>query len=199
MSEQKVQDYSYSLIKKPTYYAYVSACGFVILCFVILTTILLTGDRVTLKNETADIRTKGIFSNSKQDCSINKVYCFTDADCNSKCSDNQVSCMHGACSTDVVVSGVTNECDPSKGVVGYLVGNTALGTYSYICKSVDPAIAISVKENRMCYGDDSYTFDYLQQFPSRYACDCTGKTLIPATSQKRAHVECDVTFHDLVE
>lgn len=192
------QQVSYSLFKKPSYFIYLIICCIVIVAFVILITTMLSKRSKVINEDKIDINTGFLFGTSKQNCSLNKVYCFSDSDCSQQCADSYAGCVHGLCSTDVVASAAKNECDPSMGVIGFLIGNTALGIYEFICKSIDPAIAISVSENRMCFGDSGYKFDYLQSFPTIHTCNCNGKIIIPATSEKRVHAECDSRFEDLV-
>lgn len=192
------QEFSFKLFPKPTYYVYLIMCCIVILGFVVLITTMLNKNTAVLPSSRFNVNTGKLYGKGRRTCDMEKVYCFTDNDCVQNCTEGFVNCVHGVCSTDVSVTNANNECDPSKGVIGFLTGNTALGTYDYICKSVDPGIAISVKENRMCFGDSTYVVDYLQAFPSIYTCGCDGKIEIPATSEKRLHVECDPRFQDLV-
>lgn len=151
--------------------------------------------------DTVRIEIKNLFSSGKKDCIESKIYCFQDSDCLVKCTArDEFSCIHGTCKkSSVLTSNSNNKCDPKMGVLGYLIGNTAFGTYSYICKSIDPGIAISTTENLMCKGDSTFNFNYLTEYPTKYNCMCKNQVLIPATSQKREHVECNAAFIDLVQ
>lgn len=183
---------------KYTYYIYIMVCVSVMLCFVVLLCTMWNKQTVQVQSDRVSINTGNLFGAGRKNCEIDKGYCFSDEDCDQQCSVSSMSCVHGICLNKIAISDATNECDPSKGVIGYLVGNTALGTYQYICKSIDPAIAISVDENRMCFGDDTYQIDYLKTFPSIYSCTCSDKVLVPATAEKREHAECDPRYSDLV-
>lgn len=153
---------------------------------------------LNIEDDKLYLKLENIAMQNKKQCSNTKEYCFTDNDCNLGCQESGMSCNHGICSNILNATDAENICDPKRGMIGYFVGNTALGTYDVVCKSVDPAIAISVSENRMCYNDNTYQIDYLTGFPSIYTCDCEGRIIIPATSQKREHVECNSAFIDLV-
>ena len=153
---------------------------------------------VDVTTDKIDIKYGSMYGSGKRDCDTTKTYCFSDNDCTSQCTNTNESCVHGICRTNINSMEATNDCDPKKGVIGYFIGNTALGKYEYICKSVDPAIAISVNENRMCYGDSSYLIDYLSTFPSINTCTCSNQIIVPATSQKREHVECNAAYIGLV-
>lgn len=184
--------------EKPTFFVYIVICLVVVIFFIILLCVLFNKKVNVVKNDKISIDTGYMFGSGKKECELEKVYCFTDDDCFQKCVATTFGCIHGICLNNINTSNIINDCDPTKGIVGYLVGNTALGTYNYICKSIDPAIAISVNENRMCYGDKSYQIDYLKSYPSIYTCNCSNKIIIGATSEKRRHVECNSTYIDLV-
>lgn len=192
------QEVSYSLNPKPTYYIYIILCGVVILFFIILICLMFNKTATRLTDDEISINTGNMFGTGRKNCNLDKVYCFTDNDCTQQCTATTVGCNKGICTNDIKTFEAENKCDPSKGVIGYFVGNTALGFYEYICKSVDPAIAISVDENRMCFGDKSYLLDYLTSYPSIYTCTCPNQVTIAATSQKRKHVECSDKYIDLV-
>ena len=184
--------------EKPTFLIYIIVCFIFVFAIVILLCTLFGKKMKLLKSENISIDAGNMFSVGKINCDLEKTYCFTDDDCFKKCVSTTSSCIHGICSTNINTSNIINDCDPTKGILGYLVGNTALGTYSYVCKSIDPAIAISVNENRMCYGDKTYQIDYLKSYPSIYSCTCSNQVVIGATSEKRRHVECDSRYIDLV-
>lgn len=199
MTEAQEQPVSYKLDSKFSHNLYAIVCFVVIVGLLILIIVLMGKKPKSLVgNDVVELRTHELYGIGKSDCAYEKVFCFADGDCAKNCSNAYSTCVKGTCTSDIDTSSATNDCDPSRGLVGYLTGNTTLGTYEYICKSIDPGIAISVTENRMCYGDPSYSIDYLKTFPAVNTCQCEGRTTIPATSEKRLHVECDKTFHDLV-
>lgn len=155
-----------------------------------------------IKNDDSEFKVKiKNINNVKNNCTETKTYCFVDQDCLQSCYNSSMySCLNGVCKKSLInTTDAENECDPSKGIVGYLVGNPTFGTYQYICKSIDPGIAISVDENLMCKNDPTVDINYIEKFPSKYDCSCENQVLIPATSVKRKHVECDDNFYDLVK
>jgi hypothetical protein len=184
--------------QKPTYYIYIICCVVALFFFIILICMIFNKKAKNVEDEKIDIKIGNLFGTGSRNCETTKTYCFEDNDCAQKCSKSGMSCIHGVCSNNTNITDAENICNPEKGVIGYLVGNTALGTYEYICKSIDPAIAISVDENRMCHGDDTYQINYLSVFPSIYSCKCPDQITVPATSQKREHVECNSTYKGLI-
>ncbi|UVT30879.1 PIF-3 [Penaeus vannamei nudivirus] len=181
--------------EKPSFYVYIILCIIVIVAFVVII-ISLFGKQAIFdadgeKFKHFDIPT---LATGKANCNLVNRYCFEDGDCEAACDIPGYTCIHGVCKRDFGVVDVTNKCDPKMGMIGYLTGNTALGTYEYICQSVDPAIAISVDENRMCFGDNTYQIDYIKEFPTTKACECVGRIVVPATREKREHVECSPLY-----
>lgn len=140
-------------------------------------------------------------SANRRKCDSEISYCFTDNDCRLSCAQtSKYSCTKGICTnTRVVETLPENKCNAQKGFLAYLVGNVAFGFYEYICKSIDPGIALSVDANNlMCLNQDpALDIDYLKQFPSAYSCSCSSACPIPATSVKRFHIECNDNFADL--
>ncbi|QLI62455.1 PIF-3 [Dikerogammarus haemobaphes nudivirus] len=152
-----------------------------------------------VQNENLKMKISNFFSKGKLDCLSELTYCFVDSDCSNNCINSEYTCSNGICKESIITSiDPSTECIPEKGMIGYLIGNTAFGSYEFVCKSVDPAIAISNTENKMCNPDPTFTFNYLEQFPTIEMCECSTKVLIPATSEKREHVECSEAFHDLI-
>ena len=136
---------------------------------------------------------------TKKNCTNNVVYCFDKLNCNNSCSGGDYQCINGVCKTDtVLISDVENNCNANMGILGFLVGNTAFGVYDFKCKSVDDGIAIDNEVNVMCRGGD-IDIDYLKAYPSINDCNCDHPIIIPATSVKRRHVECNSKYFDLVE
>lgn len=138
---------------------------------------------------------------NKRYCTTEVTYCFTDQDCSSRCDiSNKYACINGICKNQrIVEQNPKNDCDPTKGFVAYLVGNPAFGQYDYICKSIDPGIAINLEKNLMCYGE-KIDFNYIYKFPSTQDCsDCPYPAVVPATSVKREHLECSEQFWYLVQ
>lgn len=169
----------------------------VVLCYII---IRIRGNEVTsaLVDENFKMQISNFFNGDRSNCSEEILYCFSNTDCSRTCVDSDKICQHGLCKAPVMNPIDWSEtCDATKGMVGYLIGNTALGDYEFICKSIDPAIAISNTENRMCF-DGSIEIDYNIAYPASSSCVCSHPVYVPATKEKREHVECSDIFYDLV-
>lgn len=132
-------------------------------------------------------------------CSVVKKLCFTSNDCNVTCSSaSQFECINGYCINRQIISDVdtVNECNPERGVLAFLIGDTQFGRYNTICKSIDLGIAPNNprEDNRMCIsGKLSTPVNYLSHFPTIDECICntdTFKYIIPATSSIRKHAVC---------
>jgi len=91
-----------------------------------------------------------------------------------------------------------NTCDATMGMIAFLVGSPAFGSFHFVCRSIDPGIAISTTENLMCNGEQNFGIDYLQQFPTIIQCTCPDLVPVPATSQVRRYGECNSQFADFV-
>lgn len=165
------------------------------MCYLIY--ILLNSDvKIFKDHEPFKMAMANFFSSHKKQCQTEQVYCFGDSDCNAKCSTSNI-CLNGICKLDPGYVNPSDLCDTKMGMVGYLVGNPEIGGYDWICKSVDPAIAISNTENRMCF-NGTIEFDYAKHFPEIESCECDDKIIIPATLEKRKHVECNSIYKDLI-
>lgn len=144
-----------------------------------------------------------LYGNNRIDCVQQKTFCFTDSDCALQCTYNtNHTCAHGICSNHVFqTTETTNECAPEHGMIAYLQGDTAFGRYEFICKSEDPGIAISKDLNRMCL-NGTIKFDYRIRFPAISDCKCSDgdeMIVVPATRNKRRHVECSKKIAGFVE
>lgn len=148
----------------------------------------------TESSNTKQLTTK-LYENTRIDCLNQKTFCFTDADCAIQCTYNvNYSCLHGICKNDVFRSSdPSDECSPQRGILAYMQGDSAFGKYKFICKSEDPGIAISTDTNLMCSGG-KIDIDYLKKFPAITDCKCEddeSMVVVPATLNKRRHVQCD--------
>lgn len=137
----------------------------------------------------------GLEQEKKIDCQQKVTYCFEDSQCAQRCSNLSV-CSHGVClnSNIFTTTAPINECDASKGVLTFFVGNPAFGVYEYLCKSVDPGIADDdiKKPNRMCTGGN-IDIDYTKSFPLMNNCNCPNDfdmVIVPATSTVREYGVC---------
>lgn len=148
-----------------------------------------------------------LYNGERIDCNREINYCFVDSECARSCNfDSSYRCLHGICRNEVIrVEDPLNDCKPDMGILAYLTGDTQLGRFQFVCKSEDPGIAISSTDNLMC-NQGFIEINYLRQFPTISACNClnssnpntTNQVLVPATSVKRRHVQCDSRYWDLV-
>lgn len=132
---------------------------------------------------------------TKNDCYVNRNYCFDTDDCISACDDGfSFNCIAGMCiGMDIIQSQVINECNPITGQMGFLVGDPQLGRYNTICKSIDPGVAPNNPddENRICM-KGTISIDYRKNFPAINQCNCGSKEqiVLPATSMVREVSAC---------
>lgn len=152
-----------------------------------------------------DLRIVNVEESMRRECTNEITYCFSDNECTTRCIANtEYMCTNGICRNKRIITSIAeNKCDASKGFIAYLMGDVAFGKYEYICRTVDPGIAISPDEsNRMCLGGD-IDIDYLKQFPSMERCSCNGnndpeRCVVPATENVRRHVVCDARYGDML-
>lgn len=170
-----------------------------ILIFTIILPLAKTNDNLSPISETALLQCE-ILSKQRKECSSERVFCFQDSDCTRMCNVNSpYSCLNGVCMNErIITTTPIDECDSRMGLMPYLVGNPNFGIYKYVCKSVDPGIAVSNTKNLMCLNGPPIPINYLKEFPTISQCTCTDIVHIPATSIKRAHVECSEHFSDFV-
>lgn len=118
---------------------------------------------------------------NEKNCTKSVIYCFDDDDCRVMCSDKgRISCLNGICKTKKTITrNIENKCDVKLGYYAYLVGDTMFGDYKYVCKSIDPGIAVLDENNkivnRICnYG--SINVDYRKNIPMAGECNCPSDT-----------------------
>ncbi|AEW69602.1 per-os infectivity factor 3 [Helicoverpa zea nudivirus 2] len=156
----------------------------------------------------ATLKTGLEYGKRKSNCSVDKVYCFTDAQCLNSCMEKMnhlYDCINGICEISInrlketaIVQG--EPCNTEKGMFTFIMGDPAMGSYMRSCKSVDLGIAISNTENLMCKGDPSAVINYHSAYPIMDDCtDCKQPIVIPATYNKRRHKECNNPFYRMVE
>ncbi|ABO45336.1 per os infectivity factor 3 [Gryllus bimaculatus nudivirus] len=135
---------------------------------------------------------------TKRDCSSETVYSINDAQCNQACYGNvgQYVSQNGICINSLILqsSVIEKECDPKKGVIAYLIGNTQTGQTSLKCLSVDLGIQSNDPDgpNVICQ-NGSIDIDYLKEFPQIENCKCMPSDvvgLIPYTTSIRQHASC---------
>lgn len=149
------------------------------------------------------------YGKDKHKCSVKHTYCFDTRQCNNMCIERNshlYECNRGVC--ELSLGGLREhdllkgeDCDSSKGMITFLVGDTAFGSYTRLCKSVDPGIAVSNKINLMCKNDPHISIDYHNAYPKMSDCSesCTQSIIVPATRNKRRHKECGNPLWRMVE
>lgn len=133
----------------------------------------------------------------KHNCDVETIYSFTDQQCASVCSSigSYVS-KRGICVNVLAfqTEQVKNLCDPKRGVLAYLTGNTQFGTVKLRCLTIDDGIQPSdlTKPNIFCT-NGTIDIDYLTKYPQLPNCKCPdGKilSLVANTNAVRSRGVC---------
>lgn len=175
----------------------------IVACIILLHNIRNT-DIIYENNGTSNQKlTMQLFSTAiKQDCSTTETHCMSKDDCTSMCLNINYDCLHGICKKmPLLIDTPHAGCDASKGMLLYYVANTALGTFSPICKSIDEGIAISNDINRMC-SNGNININYSIRQPQIEDCTCNENThavLVPATINVREYVVCSPLDPELIQ
>lgn len=128
----------------------------------------------------------------KSNCALVSVSCFTSDECNRKCTTAGMVCEAGTCQPERILPQTEAKCDIRRGTMALLVGEPAFGRWEFICKSIDLGIASETGANLMC-ARGKIDINYLNHYPTGAECNCPPnlqRTVVPATSVKRTHVEC---------
>lgn len=133
----------------------------------------------------------------KHNCDVETIYSFTDQQCDAVCSNvgSYVS-KHGVCVNVLAfqTSQVENTCDPKRGVLAYLTGNSQFGSVSLRCLTIDDGIQPSdlTKPNIFCT-NGTIDIDYLTSYPQLANCKCRDGdvlAMIANTNAVRGHGVC---------
>lgn len=133
----------------------------------------------------------------KHNCDVETIYSFTDQQCEAVCTNigSYVS-KHGVCVNVLAfqTSEVQNTCDPSRGVLAYLTGNSQFGSVNLRCLTIDDGVQPSdlSKPNIFCLNGD-ITIDYLASYPQLADCKCKDDdvlAMIANTNAVRGHGVC---------
>lgn len=113
----------------------------------------------------------------KRDCDTEIVYSVTDSQCHDVCRQpNVFVSRNGACVNVLAFSAhdESNECDPRRGVLAFLIGDPQFGKTALRCFSVDPGIQPDdpTGKNIIC-NHGAIDIDYVESFPQAAACRCT--------------------------
>lgn len=114
----------------------------------------------------------------KHDCDVEVVYSMNDNQCNRICKQQgQYVSKHGICVNILAFNTqeVTNQCDPEKGVLAYLIGDPQMGRTKLFCLSIDQGVQPDdvTKENTICTGGKMMEkINYIRGFPQLKSCQC---------------------------
>lgn len=180
----------------------------IIICFVILFCIVILC--IQKKNKDIDLKKQLYFNlnndylHDRKNCDLENTYCFDNNDCALQCDNGigEYSCVKGLCvsNLDELNENKPNvtECDTHKGIMALLLGKVGWN-WEWTCKSLDPAIALEDGNNKMCKNGD-IKIDYFEKLPEISDCkNCEGMVIVPATQNKRRHVECNKDIVDFVK
>nr|WOJ45367.1 pif3 [Apis mellifera nudivirus] len=152
--------------------------------------------------EVSELLGKGSQSElGKRDCNVETLYAMDDEQCANICrSPGIFQVRHGACVNVLAFESKSslamNKCDPKRGVLAYLIGNSQFGSTSLLCLSIDLGIQPDNADeaaNRICSGGGKIDINYLLGFPQISNCKCpSGKilTVIESTSTIRPYGQC---------
>lgn len=113
----------------------------------------------------------------KHNCDTETIYSVNNEQCNAVCREPGVFVSRNGACVNILSFNQTvgeNECDPKKGVVAYLIGDTQLGNTKLLCLSIDPGVQPddTTKPNTMCQ-NGNIDIDYIEAFPTISHCTCT--------------------------
>lgn len=136
------------------------------------------------------------------DCEHETVYSISDQQCRIVCDNSTAHYVehNGMCVDSRVLnysSAANNECDPAKGVLGYMLGDGQLGTSYVHCLSVDMGVQPDdpKKRNMIVKNAVDFTVDYNKGFPDWRDTNITCfngdvKSSIPNTMNVRERAVC---------
>lgn len=134
----------------------------------------------------------------KRDCNVESVFSMDDEYCSIVCQSRELFISRNGVCVNVKnfdnENDITGKCDPRKGVVAYIIGNSEFGTIEHLCLSIDQGIQPDdpEKDNIICKGGD-IDIDYLVSFPTVDQCKCpagTTRIIIESTVNVRKHASC---------
>lgn len=133
----------------------------------------------------------------KRNCDVELTYSVLDEQCQNVCAGPGLYRSHNGICVNLLAfdhTAVIEKCEPHKGLMAFMMGNSQLGTARLTCLSVDPGIQPDdiTKDNIICI-DGTIDIDYLKEFPIGNQCKCPeGKKpyAIANTSQIRTHTVC---------
>lgn len=182
-------------------------CAIIVLIVILVIFIVLTNN-IKIKDTNLIIEHE-LESKQKRNCDSEIIYAFEDATCNLMCANsilNKYIVKNGKCVNSNITesNAITDKCDPEKGVIAFLSGDTEFGNTNLLCLSIDPGIQPDniEKANIYCV-DGDIDINYLVRLPIKEDCICPEtmfKAKIPATKTIREHYMCmDLKYKDWYE
>lgn len=134
----------------------------------------------------------------KHNCDVETIYSFNDQQCESVCSNiGSYISKNGVCVNVLAykTTEVRNTCDPKRGVLAYLTGNSQFGSVNLRCLTIDDGIQPSdpTEPNIFCT-NGTINIDYLTAYPQFENCKCRTDNdilaMVANTNAVRAHGIC---------
>lgn len=177
--------------------------GFV--CFFVMTlflAILILSELSQIKQESNLDKEHPVFLGNqalmmKVNCDVEKILAMDDEQCSLLCAPPGIYReKNGLCVNMLIFdqTDIVDNCDPTKGVLAYLVGDPQLGRIKSRCLTIDLGIQPNdaLEPNRFCT-DGTIDINYIKSFPRFEDCNCPNGhvlTLIPSTSTIRSRAVC---------
>lgn len=176
----------------------------IVVIFVCLILVLIIGILISVPTNADPIdRTIAYFpgiekNHTKRNCSLEKIYSMSDEECRNICiNPNMYVSNNGLCVNILTFDQklISSKCDPTKGVLAYLLGDAQLGSTTVKCLSIDDGVQPDDvdKPNQLC-ANGYMNVDYTESFPQITNCTCYGdddtKVIVPNTSVVRTKAVC---------
>lgn len=176
-------------------------CAVFLILMILILIVYLSSQLSDIEMDSKNVLFSGTQSQTmKRDCDKETVYSVEDYQCDVICKHTGIFISkRGVCVNNLAIHADDheadhNKCDPKKGVLAYLTGNSQFGNTNMICFSIDVGIQPDdvEKSNILCEGG-SIDIDYVKSFPQLYNCKCPENnilTTISRTSTIRLHGVC---------
>jgi hypothetical protein len=132
----------------------------------------------------------------RRDCDVETVYVVEDSQCDAFCKQTGTYRERNGVCVNISVfasDSAKNTCDPTKGVLAFLMGDPQFGKTKFLCLSIDQGIQPNDpnEKNDICINGGTQTIDYVLGFPQAENCRCPDALVnIPATSTVRSRGIC---------
>lgn len=186
------------------YNKFITQMAFIVLILICFILLYYVYNIPNIKNENTVVdllSTTVPITQFKHDCESELVYAMNDEQCRAVCREpNEYFVRNGACVNVLIrrertVDSIT--CDPRKGVLAYLSGDSELGISELRCMSLDPGIQPDdVRQPNRILRDGTVRggINYLEKFPDykNGVCNEPGHVIIgiPNTKTIRSYGVC---------